>query len=292
MRSLYKSETGRRIVEHWCRARLAEWPVPHRDAPAGLGDARAHLTFVGDGPLRVVFVPGTNFNAATCLGVAATLGARWRTLVVDMPGQPGLASGERPRRPLAARPHARPWYAEHLARVLKYAAARDVVVVGNSLGAAIALACDSPLIAARVLYSPAGVVPLRTDGPLLRRSLAWLTRPSPQRTRALFDLFTAPGTATSSTTVEWMELVARYCRSTFAPAPLSAGQLARWRGTPLVAAVGEHDVFLPPDRLAPAVAATLGRELQVLPGVGHLAVEERPEDVIGLVEQAMSLAAL
>jgi pimeloyl-ACP methyl ester carboxylesterase len=43
---------------------------------------------------------------------------------------------------------------------------------------------------------------------------------------------------------------------------------------------------LPPDRLGPVVASRFGRTLHVLPGVGHLAVEERPEDVIALIEEA------
>ena len=48
-------------------------------------------------------------------------------------------------------------------------------------------------------------------------------------------------------------------------------------------ATGQHDRFLPPERLGPVVQQVLGRSLRVLPGVGHLAVEERPEDVIHLV---------
>ncbi|SDL22740.1 Pimeloyl-ACP methyl ester carboxylesterase [Glycomyces sambucus] len=289
MRSLYKSDAGRRIIQHWCRARLGEWSVPHRTDRVPVDGSSAHLTFIGDGPARVVFVPGTNFNAATCTGVAEALGARWATMVVDMPGQPGLSTGERPRRPLAPRPYAQSWYGETLSKILKLTAVRDAVVVGNSLGAAIALSCDSPCIAARVLSSPGGIVPLRTDPLLMRRSLAWLASPSPERTRALLDLFCAPGSAPAPTTVEWMALVARYCRTTLAPAPLRSADLQRWRGTPLVAAVGEHDRFLPADRLAPAVESAFGRELRILPGVGHLAVEERPGDVVALVQEALGL---
>ncbi|WP_335992280.1 alpha/beta fold hydrolase [Glycomyces sp. MUSA5-2] len=291
MRSLYKSDPGRRIIERWCRTRIDEWPVRHRRGLITVDRSQAHLTFIGEGTPKVVFVPGTNFNIATCLGVAEVLGDRWSTLVVDMPGQPGLSSGERPRRPLAARPYKQPWYAAVLAQVLKYTGVKDAVVVGNSLGAAIALACESDRIAARVLYSPGGIVPLKTDALLMRRSAAWLMRPSPERTRSLLDLFVAPGHAPEAATVAWMELVARYCRTTLAPAPLAPQQLHRWKGAPVVAAVGEHDRFLPPDRLGPAVEAALGRELHVLHGVGHLAVEERPDDVVPLVEEAIALAA-
>ncbi|RRS01417.1 alpha/beta fold hydrolase [Glycomyces terrestris] len=285
MRSLYKSEPGRRIIAHWCRAQLESWPVAHRRSLVSVDGALAHATFLGTGPARVVFVPGTNFNAATCLAVAETLASRWPTMVVDLPGQPGLASGERPAAPL------RSWYGSMLAGVLDAVDARDVVVVGNSLGAAVALSCTSDRIAARVLYSPGGIIPLRTDALLLRRSLAWLLRPSASRSRRLLELFVAPGAAPSASTVDWMELVARYCKTTLAPRPLSPELLERWRGTPLVAAVGAHDRFLPPDRLAPAVESALGTRLRILPGVGHLAVEERPADVLALVGEALALCA-
>ena len=106
MRSLYKSEAGHRIIAHWCRARLDAWTEPHRREAVAIDGATAHLTFVGEGRPEVVFVPGTNFNAATCLPVAEVLGRRWPTVVVDMPGQPGLGSGERPRSPL------RSWYGD------------------------------------------------------------------------------------------------------------------------------------------------------------------------------------
>lgn len=291
MRSLYKSDTGRRIIAHWCRARLEAWPVRHRRSLITTDGVQTHLTFIGEPPPQVVFVPGTNFNIATCLGVAEVLGNRWSTLVLDMPGQPGLSSAERPRHPLQSRYPSRPWYAKILAQVLEHLDLRDTVVVGNSLGAAIALACDSDRIAARVLLSPGGIVPLQTDALLMRRSAAWLMRPSPERTRSLLDLFVAPGAEPGEATVAWMDLVARYCRTTLAPAPLPEEQLHRWRGTPLVAATGEHDRFLPPDLLAPAVTSAFQRELRVLPGVGHLAVDERPRDLIPLIEEAIALTS-
>lgn len=281
MRSLYKSEAGRRIIVHWCRARLDAWSAPHRRESVTIDGATAHLTFIGEGRPEVVFVPGTNFNAATCLPVAEVLGRRWPTVVVDMPGQPGLGSGERPRSPL------RSWYGDILAQVLAQADISGAVAVGNSLGAAIALSCTSDRIAARVLYSPGGIVPLQTDPILIRRSMSWLMRPSRERARRLLELFTSPDGEPSEATVSWMDLVARYCRTTLAPAPLAPADLERWQGTPLVAATGEYDRFLPPDRLSPVVASRFGRTLHVLPGVGHLAVEERPEDVIALVEEAL-----
>jgi pimeloyl-ACP methyl ester carboxylesterase len=277
LRSIYRTSQGREAIRRWCEARLDAWPVPHRRETVAFEAGTAHLTLVGDGPVKTVFVPGTNFNAATCLPVAAALGRHWSTMVIDMPGQPGLSSGDRPRSPHDG------WFGRTLKAILDAADVREVIVVGNSLGAAIALGCDSDRIAGRVLYSPGGIVPLRTDSLLILRSLPWLLRPTEDRSRALLRLFTAPGGRASETVVEWMTLAARHCRSTLAPPPLPPDALARWADTPLEVATGQHDRFLPPERLEPVVRQVLGRSLRVLPGVGHLAVEERPEDVIDVV---------
>ncbi len=43
-----------------------------------------------------------------------------------------------------------------------------------------------------------------------------------------------------------------------------------------MALAGEHDTFLPPARLGPAVRHRLGVDLTLLPGLGHLSVDEDP----------------
>ena len=48
-------------------------------------------------------------------------------------------------------------------------------------------------------------------------------------------------------------------------------------------AVGEHDRFLPPQRLLPAVRRTVGHDLRILPGMGHLTTPAHLDDVVSLV---------
>lgn len=278
MHRTYKSAADHAVIARWCRERLDAWPVPHRRETLELGDARVHLTLTGTGPTEVVYVPGTNFNAAASLTVAAALADRRPTAIVDLPGQPGLSSGERPR---AAH---RDWYARKLAESLEAAGIDRAVAVGHSLGAAVLLACDSPRIAGRVLVSPAGLVPLRVDPRMARTSLAWLLAPTPERARSMLEGFTAPGVQPPEPVVQWLNLVATHWRSTLAPPPLPAAMLRRLHGTPLLVATGAHDRFLPPDRLAPATRAKLGAELHVIDDAGHLAVDERPELIADLVD--------
>lgn len=282
MRTLYRSKSDREVVARWCRSRLDAWEVPHRCETVEVVDAQVHLTFVGSGPFRVLFVPGTNFNAASSLTLAESLARRWGVILVDLPGQPGLSSGERPR---AAH---QGWYTSKLAEALAAVDAEQMVALGHSLGGSVLLACDSDRIAGRVLLAPAGIVPLHVDMRMMVPSLRWLLAPTLERTESMLEGFTAPGNASPEAIARWLYLVASHCRSTLAPPPLPDETLERRLGSPLIVAAGAHDRFLPPDRLGPVARAKLGVDLDVIDGVGHLAGDERPEAVTDLVGLLMS----
>lgn len=67
-----------------------------------------------------------------------------------------------------------------------------MVLVGNSLGAAVALAADSPRIAARALISPAGLIHLRVDPTLVSRAAIWSLKPTAEHTRNMLRLSLLP----------------------------------------------------------------------------------------------------
>ncbi|WP_133903854.1 alpha/beta hydrolase, partial [Actinophytocola oryzae] len=119
------------------------------------------------------------------------------------------------------------WYGRILDEILAVVNAEGIVLVGNSLGAAVALAADSPRIRARALVSPAGVVRLTVNPRLALASAAWLLRPTPEHARHMLRLFVAPDTEPPETDVEWMALMATCCRTTLTPPPLPAELLAR-----------------------------------------------------------------
>ena len=279
MSTAYKSARGRDAVRQWCSAALARADFALTSAAVDTGAGRVRLTSAGAGRPRVVLVPGTGSNAAVALSWLRVLSARWPTTVVDLPGQPGLSDPRRPRRDRLA------WSGRVLDEVLAATAADGVVLVGNSLGAAVALAAGSPRIAARVLISPAGFIRLSVDPELALASAAWLVRPTPERTRRMLRLFVAPGDEPPETEVEWMTLMARCCRTTLAPPPLPAGLLAGRAERPCVVGVGEFDRFLPPRRLAPAVRRSMGLDLRVFPGMGHLTTPGHLGDVGSLVAE-------
>lgn len=278
MISAYRSVTARQQVGEWCEKRLRAWEVPHEAGWVG----QTHLVVAGpERGLPVVLVPGTNFNAATSLHLAALLARRWPTYVADPPGQPGLSSPGRPRQRRLE------WYGRWLADVLRDGVGRPSVVVGHSLGAGISLACTSRLIAGRVLVSPAGLARLRTPPAVTRAAMAWMLRPGDAPSARLLERLMAPGGQPPRELVEWMTLVSRSCYSSLTPPALPPQVLARCRDLPIVVATGEHDPVLPPWRLDEPADEHLGAAVRVLPGTGHLVPEEHPDAILPLVAEAV-----
>jgi pimeloyl-ACP methyl ester carboxylesterase len=279
MPTVYKNPRGQRAVRQWCSDALARADFPVTTATLDTSVGPVELTSAGTGRPRVVMVPGTGSNAAMALPWLRALSARWATTVVDLPGQPGLSDPRRPRR------HRLAWYGRALDEILAAMDADGVVLVGNSLGAAVALAAESPRIRARALVSPAGFIRLSVDPKLMLASAVWLLRPTAEHTRRMLRLFVVPGAEPPETEVEWMALMATCCRTTLAPPPLSAELLARRAQRPCVVGVGEHDRFLPPRRLAPAVRRTMNRDVRVFAGVGHLTTGDHLDEVVSLVAE-------
>ena len=279
MATVYKNPRGQRAVRQWCSDALSRAGFPLTTTTLNTSAGRVALTTAGSGEPRVVLVPGTGFNAAVALPWLRALSGRWTTTVVDLPGQPGLSDPRRPRRARLS------WYGRLLDEILTAMDVDGAVLVGNSLGAAVVLAAGSPRIAARALVSPAGIIRLGVDPELALVSAGWLLRPTAGRTRRMLRLFVGPGEEPPRTEVEWMALMAACCRTTLSPPPLPAELLARRAELPCAVGVGEHDRFLPPRRLAPAVRRTMALDLRVFPGAGHLTTPAHLDEVVTLIAE-------
>ncbi|MET7330916.1 alpha/beta fold hydrolase [Nonomuraea sp. NPDC005650] len=286
--SAYRTPQGQQIVRDWCARRLDRWPVSHRRRDLHTSHGQTHLLTAGpaSGPRTVVMIPGTSANAATYLPLAEALAAHRPTVIADLPGQPGLSGPERPRADRLT------WYGHWLGEVLDATGIDQAIVLGHSLGGAIALACDSPRIAGRVLIAPGGLTRLRLGVATLTATMAWMARPTPKTSGALVRRFLAPGHTPPPDLTEWYTLIARHCRTTLAPPALPAPLLARRRLVPALVATGEHDTFLPPRRLSPAAEALLDTRLRAIPDAGHLVTDEHPETVAALVNELAGLPGL
>ncbi|MFD5203836.1 alpha/beta fold hydrolase [Streptomyces sp. NPDC058375] len=178
------------------------------------------------------------------------------------------------------------WYGQWLSEALERVVPGPAVVVGHSLGKAVALACGSPRIVGRVLFSSAGLTRLRVPVPLLAATVPWLLRPTVARSTVLVRRMAAPGHGRVPGHLgEWMELVGRCCRTSLAPPPLPSGLLELHRSVPTLAVSGSFDPFLPPRVLGPAARRRLGAEFRVIEGAGHLLLDESPEMVLDAVRE-------
>ncbi|MFC7330152.1 alpha/beta fold hydrolase [Marinactinospora rubrisoli] len=274
---IYRSPAGRHAVRAWCRQALAAWPELRArtlESPR-LGHTAVFHAPGGPGT-PVLILPGTNFNAATTVPVARVLAADRPVHLVDLPGQPGLSDD---RRPGGDRTMA---YGAWLEDVLPRLTDRPVLVLGHSLGAAVALAASpSPLAAGLLLLNPAGLTAAVLSPALMRVTVPWLLRPGehPSARLVAFMSGTSGNRADARSAARWLALVARHSRTGLAPGPLPAPVVARWSGTPVRVATGAHDRFYPPARLTGPARRLLGRTVHTFPDAGHLALHEEPERV-------------
>jgi pimeloyl-ACP methyl ester carboxylesterase len=272
--SIYRSTAGELAVRQWCREQLAAWTVDHESRLVQAAGSDTHLLVAGDGPTTVVSIAGDRFNGATNLPLLSVLARRFRVVAADVPGQPGLSADHPGGEPSLD------WYTAWLDDVVAGLESDTCLLLGHSFGGAVVLACSSPRVAGRLAVSPSGLCRLRLAPSLLADFVAWTVRPRPSTSGRLLRRLMSPGHTPRPELVDWMTLVARHTR------PVSTSEIVRSsREIPTMVATGEFDVFLPPARLGPAVRTALGSELRVIAGAGHLAPDERPEDVLDLLER-------
>ena len=267
--NIYRSSAGEATLRAWCEERIASFDCSHRRSSIQTTLGRTEVLEAGAGDRTVVLLPGTNFATATWLDLVEDLGIRYRVIALDIPGQPGLSSSNRPSGPDA--------YPRWLVETLRVLRVESPILVGHSLGARVALAAagDSPEIGGLALISPAGIIRLRVSPAILVRAMVWLARRDESSSAALVRMMTTQEAPPEL--VEWMTLVGQIVRTSFAPSPLPDSVLARV-DVPCVILVGSHDVFLPSLRVAARVAEWLPvAVLEVVPGAGHLLPHERPD---------------
>lgn len=206
MASIYRSDAGRDVIRYWCTDQLEHWVTPHDTGVTTANGARTHavISTTAFADPSVLFVPGTNFNAASSLPLASALAQRRRTILLDVPGQPGLSDGDR-----GIAGGRLDWYGRWLADTIDQVTSGPVIVVGHSFGAAIAMSTTHSRISGQVLVSPGGLTRLRITPGVLAASSAWLALPGDKHSAWLLRAMHRPGFPPRSELVDWMTLVAK-----------------------------------------------------------------------------------
>lgn len=157
-----------------------------------------------------------------------------------------------------------------------------LVLVGHSLGAAVALAAPVAAVDALVIIDPAGLIRLRVPTAVLATTIRWLMRPDDQRSHALLHHLSTSN-AEHERLAEWLTLVAQHTRAVGAPGPLPRAVLTPWTRTPRSILSGQHDCFLPLGKLAAAAKQQLDTDVTVIPHAAHLAVHDDPHSIASAV---------
>jgi magnesium chelatase accessory protein len=274
----------------------ADWPNREASRFVEAGGLRWHVQAMGGGPVALL-AHGTGASTHSWRDVAPLLARRFTVVAPDLPGHgftgtppdgeglslPGMARG-----------------LDALLRAL--GAGPPAVAVGHSAGAAVlARMCLDGRMSPRLLVSlngallPLGGLSGQIFAPLAR-FLAWtglvpnlFARQAEDRA-VVERLLRDTGSALDPRGVE---LYARLARNPVHVAG-AFGMMANWDlrplerdlpglRTPLVLVAGRNDRTIPPAEARRVRALVPGATLVYLPGLGHLAHEERPGEAAELV---------
>ena len=277
--SIYRSDAGRAAIRRWCEETLAASSLDGATIETTAGPT--FVTTAGAGH-DVVLLPGTNLATATWPAFVSELGAAGRVSALDLPGQPGLSTGERPGREAYG-----PWLRE----VIRERALDRPVVVGHSLGGLVGLLAASgvPDVGGLVLVDTAGLVRLRVAVGTLVDTTRWLVKKDEGSSARLLERMSGPAATVPADLPGWMTLVARHVRPSLAPRPLGAATLAAVR-CPVHVVTGTSDPFLPARKVGAAAGAISGPTVATeVPGAGHLLPFERPDVVVAAVRDTIKL---
>jgi pimeloyl-ACP methyl ester carboxylesterase len=155
---IYRSKAGQQAIMEYYTALLNRWPVPHTQliVPTRIGDTFMIASGPETAPV-LVLLHGSYSNALAWMGDVPTYCQAFRTLAIDLPGEPGRSTQNRP-------PWQGPVFAEWLLDILNFLNIGQAALCGISQGGwtAIRFAISYPeRVSKLILLTPGGVIPAR-----------------------------------------------------------------------------------------------------------------------------------
>ncbi|MBN2358530.1 MAG: alpha/beta fold hydrolase [Deltaproteobacteria bacterium] len=238
----------------------------------------------------VLLLHGFMTSSTALADLQQRLAERYRVFALDLPGH---GQSDRPARPLTGF-----YLAAAVGRALEVLELRDVVVVGHSMGALVAIVLAERWpgrIRSVVAVSPAGFAfdPLRQVGMrLLARPAIWAAEPALVYEIAAHGSVVRFGDGKRADLEQqlrlrrdrdWCRCVASAYR-TLATSDLAP--LARRAKRPIELVFGARDQALPPDYRARVIAALPGAPRLEIEDCGHDVHRDAPEQLIEVIDRA------
>lgn len=286
--------TGR---PNWTRLR-GQWPNAEASRFVDAGGLTWHVQVMGSGP-DLLLLHGAGAATHSWRSFAPLLARRWRVIAPDLPGHgftdPALASGR-----------SLPGMARGVAALIAGLGAEPELIVGHSAGGAIAarMALDGLAAPAALIGLNAALAPFPGIAGHMAPSLARMIFYNPVAIHMAAWRAGDPATVRRlirSTGSEIDERGAGLYQLLFTTSGHVAGALgmmANWDlsglwadlprlVTPFGLIVGAGDAAVPPDVSVRAAGRVRHGAVRTLPGLGHLAHEERPLDVYAALEEVL-----
>lgn len=285
-------------------SRSPRWAVEGRDWPnrphsrfVTVGRMVWHVQVIGNGPV-LLLLHGTGAATHSWRALAPLLAEEFTIVAPDLPGH-GFTAG-RPAGGLAMAPMARA-----VADLLRALELTPQFVAGHSAGVAIAarMTLDGHTSPAAIVGLDAALLPFPGLAARLFPALARLFFVNPLAPHFFARLARTPGE-----TARFLERstgsridaqgVEHYARLFATPGHCAGaiGMMADWDldtlqrdlprlAVPVLLLHGDADAAIPLSNARAAAALIAGATLTPLPGLGHLAHEERPQEVAALIRQ-------
>jgi magnesium chelatase accessory protein len=272
------------------------WPNRQWSRFVAAGGLTWHVQVAGEGP-PLLLVHGTAASTHSWREVMPRLVPRFRTIAVDLPGH-GFSTA-----PTRADGFSLPGMAGALADLMAALGADVEIAVGHSAGAAILIeaALDRRLAPKAIVAINGALLPFHGIGRHLFPTLARLIFVNPLvppmvAWRASQENVVARLIESTGSRID-AEGLALYRRLMSDRGHIGAalGMMAGWDlealerrlprlAVPLTLVVGDNDTAVPPEAATRVRALLPSARIETMRGSGHLAHEERPEEVARLIE--------
>ncbi len=274
-----------------------DWPNRSASRFVTAGGVAWHVQVMGKGP-AVLLLHGTGASTHSWRGLAPLLAPHFTVVAPDLPGH-GFTDA-----PRASSGYTLPNVAKAVAALLDALEIRPELAVGHSAGAAIAarMVLDGAIAPRAVVSLNGALLPFPGMSNDFFGPIARLLAGSRLASRA-FALFAGSGLSVerllrstgSRIDADGVRLYARLAGN---PAHVGGalGLMANWDLRPLVRdlprlparlvlVAGSNDGMVPPSESYRVRSLVPGAELVTLPGLGHLAHEEKPDQVAALLDR-------